>query len=258
MSSRRGLWLRSIRSVSPRVPTVEYARSERSSAKSSQAAWNSALSRALSSSLRRRQAGSSLKNVNLTNVRAATRPRVMAAALATGALLCGWVPPAEASVTLAVLPPGATVSDLAHAGFSPGVISAGIESVPAEQTYLDISQGNRVNPLLYDRDLPALGPFGNEVPGWAGIIARADSAPADLVPGLLASELRGAGVSVSAEGGLAAPALAAADRHGLVRRSRPGRCLRLGCRGLAVIQATVPHLEGLVRRLQEDDLLIAF
>ena len=67
--------------MSPRVPTVEYARSERSSAKSSQAARNSALSVARSSADRLRQAGSSLKNVNLTNVRSATRRRVMAVAL---------------------------------------------------------------------------------------------------------------------------------------------------------------------------------
>src|SRR4051812_37794952 len=194
MSSSVGLWLSNIRSVSPRVPTVEYARSERSSAKSSQAAWNSALSRALSSALRRRQAGSSLKKVNLTNVRPATGRRVMAAALAAGALLCGWAPSADAGVTLAVLPQGATVGDLARAGLSPGLLSAGIGDVPAEQTFLDVSQGNRVNEALYDRDLPLLAPFRHQVPGWREIMQRADDIPAEIEPGLLASELRSAGV----------------------------------------------------------------
>src|SRR4051794_11609211 len=146
MSSSVGLWLSSIRSVSPRVPTVEYARSERSSAKSSQAARNSALSVARSSADRRRQAGSSLKNVNLTNVRSATRRRLVVVALAAGALLCGRgsalgagveepritrtaLPP---MVSVAVLPPDVTVDQLAAAGLSPGEMSTGIGDVPAE------------------------------------------------------------------------------------------------------------------------------
>src|SRR4051812_32866098 len=160
MSSRIGLWLSSIRSVSPRVPTVEYARSERSSAKSSQAARNSALSPARSSALRLRQAGSSLKNVNLTNVRSATGRRVMGAALAAGALLCVAAgqagadrrvsPPMVAGlppeVFLQVLPHRTTVDELASVpGMSIGFMSTGIGEVPPEQTYLDVSQGNRVD-----------------------------------------------------------------------------------------------------------------
>ena len=35
-------------------------------------------------------------------------------------------------------------------------MSAGLGTVPAEQTYLDISQGNRVFDSLYDSDLPQL------------------------------------------------------------------------------------------------------
>src|SRR4051794_40282617 len=152
MSSSVGLWLSSIRSVSPRVPTVEYARSERSSAKSSQAARNSALSVARSSADRLRQAGSSLKNVNLTNVRPATIKRLVAAALAAGALACAAPAPAVAqtvrdrTVTVAILPPQTTLGDLAQVnGMAVGLMSTGIGDVPPEQTYLDISQGNRVN-----------------------------------------------------------------------------------------------------------------
>ena len=44
MRSRFVAWVSSIRSASPRVPTVEKARSRRSAAKSSQAARNSRLS----------------------------------------------------------------------------------------------------------------------------------------------------------------------------------------------------------------------
>src|SRR3954469_11512728 len=128
MSSRVGLWLSSIRSVSPRVPTVEYARSERSSAKSSQAARNSALSVARSSGDRLRQAGSSLKNVNLTNVRSATRRRLVAAALPAGPLYCAAATPATASpsVIVAILPADTTIDDLARIdGMSLGVMRAG-------------------------------------------------------------------------------------------------------------------------------------
>ena len=147
--------------MSPRVPTVEYARSERSSAKSSQAARNSALSCPRSEALRLRQAGPSLKNVNLTNVRSATRRRVMATALAAGVFACLWATPALGrSVTLVALPQGTTVGELTRAGLSPGVMSAGIGPVPAEQTYLDISQGNRVDDALYDRSLPPLRSIG--------------------------------------------------------------------------------------------------
>src|SRR3954447_7792773 len=100
MSSSVGLWLSSIRSVSPRVPTVEYARSERSSAKSSQAARNSALSVARSSGDRLRQAGSRLKNVNLTKVRSATIKRLVVAAFAAGVLACDAAPTPAAAQTV--------------------------------------------------------------------------------------------------------------------------------------------------------------
>src|SRR5262245_60209287 len=161
MSSRLGLWLRISRSVSPRVPTVEYARSERSWAKSSQAARNSALSAARSSAPRRRQAGSTLKNVNLTNVRSATARRVMAAALAAGAVACVAAPPARADVTVAIVPT-TTVAELTGLGLSPAILSAGIGEVSTEQTLEDISAGERESP------------------------------PSDAIPGLLESTLNAA------------------------------------------------------------------
>src|SRR5579859_1246064 len=65
--SRFSAWLSSIMSASPRVPTSEKARSRCPSAKSSQAAMNSRLSAARRSSSSRRQAGSTFRNVYLTN-----------------------------------------------------------------------------------------------------------------------------------------------------------------------------------------------
>ena len=79
---------------------------------------------------------------------------------------------------------------------SPGLLSAGLGSVPAEQTYLDISQGNRVFDSLYDTELPRDVGGGICGPAYSrAVVERAESAPADIVPGLLAATLRGAGKS---------------------------------------------------------------
>jgi hypothetical protein len=95
-------------------------------------------------------------------------------------------------VQLVLLPPGTTVAELAEAGYSPGLMSAGLGTVPPEQTYLDISQGNRVFDSLYDQDLPERRREG--AGWWRAVQERAESAPADIVPGLLASTLRKSGV----------------------------------------------------------------
>ena len=89
------------------------------------------------------------------------------------------------------------MAQVAAAGLSPGVMSAGLGAVPAEQTYLDITQGNRVFDSLYDDDLvPARVPLDRPIRNRA-LIERAESAPAQIVPGLLAETLRGAGRSLA-------------------------------------------------------------
>jgi len=99
----------------------------------------------------------------------------------------------EASpVRLVLLPAGTTVAELADAGYSPGLMSAGLGTVPPDQTYLDIGQGNRVFDSLYDEDLPERGK--GSARWWRAVVERAESAPADIVPGLLGSTLRGSGV----------------------------------------------------------------
>jgi len=96
----------------------------------------------------------------------------------------------DPAVHLLLLPPETTAEQLAEAGFSPGLMSAGLGTVPAAQTYLDIGQGNRVFDSLYDTDLPVeRGPAG-----WKVVIERAETAPADIVPGLLAATLRENGI----------------------------------------------------------------
>jgi hypothetical protein len=96
---------------------------------------------------------------------------------------------------VALLPKGTSVAELARVpSISPGLLSAGLGSVPAEQTYLDISQGNRVFDSLYDSELA--GDVGGGIcgPGYSrAVVERAESAPAEIEPGLLAATLRQAG-----------------------------------------------------------------
>lgn len=90
-------------------------------------------------------------------------------------------------MVLAWLPSDTTVAQLAHAGFSPGVMSPGLGTVPPLQTYLDVGQGNRVFDSLYDRPLPE----HRSGVGWLlEVVKRAESAPADIEPYLLLKTLR--------------------------------------------------------------------
>lgn len=115
------------------------------------------------------------------------------------------------SARLLLLPAGTTVEDLADAGFSPGLMSAGLGTVPPEQTYLDIGQGNRVFDSLYDEDLPPR--TGDRAGWWQAVVERAESAPADIVPGLLFATLRKEGV----------PAGSFEIRPGDLAQASPGR-----------------------------------
>jgi hypothetical protein len=98
----------------------------------------------------------------------------------------------EQKVVLAWLPNSTSVAQLAEADLSPGVLSAGLGTVPPEQTYLDVGQGNRVFDSLYDSPLPEL--HGDRSRWWRAVVERAESAPADIVPGLLRTTLAEAGV----------------------------------------------------------------
>jgi hypothetical protein len=101
-------------------------------------------------------------------------------------------------------------------------MSAGLGSVPAAQTYLDISQGNRVFNSLYDSDLPRDVGGGICGPGYSkAVVERAESAPAEIVPGLLAATLA---------------------EHG---QTCEVRSLKLG------------ELSALVRRLKGNDMVVA-
>jgi hypothetical protein len=188
----------------------------------------------------------------------------MAVALAAGALWCGCAASAEGQqgisaptitrlpprVAIAVLPSDTTVSELAAIPhMSVGVMSAGIGPVSSEQTYLDITQGNRVDDVLYDRPLPQLRSFLFRAPHWRQIVQRADSAPADIVPGLLASTLLSRGISPSAVPAAGSASLVAVDRHGLVRPQL--------ATGVTVFASGIGIVRKQAMRLLGDGLLIA-
>ena len=140
-------------------------------------------------------------------------------------------------------------------------MSAGLSDVAPAQTFLDIGAGNRVFTSLYDDGLPVFLPFGRRVPDWGVIVERAEDAPAEIVPGLLASTLREDGsppMPMRADSLLTTPALMAADRAGRVGRTRPFACLDRRCAGVAVVPATLGQLPALIARLRGDDMLIAF
>jgi hypothetical protein len=140
-----------------------------------------------------------------------------------------------------------------------GLLSAGMGSVPAEQTYLDISQGNRAFDSLYDEELPSTS--RRCTPSWWRAVGeRAASAPADIVPGLLASTLEPAGVGVRVGGGASCTFSRPPSEAQAIQRSskklsetpRPHAPPTFEARSVAPRQ-----LPALVRGLRGGDLVIA-
>lgn len=183
------------------------------------------------------------------------------------ALLGTAVTPAAASapgdaprVTIALLPQGTGVERLAAAlpGASLGLLSPGLGEVPAGQTYLDVTQGARVGQSLYPDDLPPLYVTGEEVPPrlWRLVVDRADDAPADIAPGLLAERLAEAGVPIASRPGTGSAALIAVDPEGAIERAS---CRPAACPGVTVAAVEPRELEAIAGRLDRErgDLLIA-
>ena len=151
---------------------------------------------------------------------------------------------------LVFVPSSTTVKELAAAGFSPGLMSAGLGSVTPEQTYLDIGAGNRVFNSLYDHGLPPM-PWRNCMGWFEEARERAASAPDEIEPGLLTEALEEARVAVFASGDAACPlGLEPGTGNGPieepgvfeVREARLGQAAQtakfLGRRGLVIAIAT--------------------
>jgi hypothetical protein len=185
----------------------------------------------------------------------------VAALAAVAAPAAGAQAEQEARVTIAILPHGTEAEDLEGLdGLAAGVMSAGIGQIPSAQTYLDITQGNRVSETLYDEELPYLIRTSGSVrpDRWQTVVERAEDVPADLVPGLLASTLLGGGVPMRADPEAGAATLLAADRNGRIILVDPARCPARGCPGVMVEESTVEGLPALIERLRGADMLIAF
>jgi len=168
--------------------------------------------------------------------------------LAPGA---GAAPPQERAY-LVFVPPSTTVKELAAAGFSPGLMSAGLGTVTPEQTYLDIGAGNRVFNSLYDHRLGAPPPHACE--SWFDEVEeRAESAPDEIEPALLGRAVHEVGVGVFTKGAASCPLFGLESGTGIagvgpdrgtleVEETRLGQAAQtaafLGRRGLVIAIAT--------------------
>jgi hypothetical protein len=114
--------------------------------------------------------------------------------------------PGVPKANLVWVPSSTTVAELAAAGFSPGLMSAGLGTVTPTQTYLDVGAGNRAFNSLYDGGLaPAPEAESECAPWFEGAVARAASAPDEIEPGLLVERLRQAGLGAVGQGPSACP-----------------------------------------------------
>jgi hypothetical protein len=161
-------------------------------------------------------------------------------------------------ITLAFVPGGTSPQALGGVeGLSLGAMSAGLADVPPSQTYLDISQGNRIFTSLYGSPAPSLFTIGGVVPPmlWDEVTERAEDAPADIVPGLLASTLAESGVAARAGPYAGGAGLAVVDREGQVQEA--ASCSPSGCPGVTAVSTSVGGLARVVDALRGDDMLIA-
>ena len=178
-------------------------------------------------------------------------PLVAAIALA---LLLVWVPvPARAQerhAVIAFLPEGGEDNPKpildrldARTQLALGLFSATQGRYSPEQAVLDISAGSRTSAAVYDpSEAPDLelvpgGDHSGFVFGWSKALERADTALAQITPGLLASRIPGGAAYAGVRGRKHLEAVIAADRDGDVARVSLGRA-----------ESVAARVKGLVRR----------
>lgn len=152
-------------------------------------------------------------------------------------------------VDLVWVPASTSVARLAAAGFSPGLMSAGLGTVSPTQTYLDVGAGNRAFNSLYDEGLPAPPEaLGACRPWFKQAVARAESAPDEIEPGLLVERLGKGGVAVLGEGPSACP----------LGIKPTGFFGQMGGKGMfSVSSGSLASAAGLVRQAGPHTLVIA-
>ena len=151
--------------------------------------------------------------------------------------------------------------DLAERDLSYGMASPSIGAYSKRQMLLDMSQGSRIANSAYpdklgrlDLRLDARG--GARVKGFRRAARRADDAPGDVIPGLLADTLRRRGLSAAYAGVVGFPqteAVVAADRRGRVARVSLGTIGTFAERALALWERN----ELVVARFPSDDAGLA-
>src|SRR4051794_20787899 len=208
-------------------------------------------------------------NVYLTNVRSGIAHRVWRMRMrAAGALACALTvlvaaAPAQAKpqAVIAFLPPGPgetrpLLEEFAARGMAIGMTSPTVGGFKVRQMGLDMSQGTRIPTRLYSKRIGALVVRGVHVVGWDVARRRAQKAPGDLAPGLLASTIERAsghvGYSVGQHGFSIAP-IVAANEAGGVRLLRDGDSL--GVIELAPGAAGLRQLDQLLAGRGRDDFI---
>jgi hypothetical protein len=205
--------------------------------------------------------------------------------LATAALLVALAAPASAQdgrVVLAFLPaggqddPGPVLERLeSRPQLAIGLLSATQGVYSRDQTVLDMSQGARTSAAAYSpEDAPELElVVGGDGSGFmfrfSQAVRRAETALADIVPGLLASQLPAGAGYAGVEGRAHVEATVAADRGGDVATVALGPAAELPVRVATLLArhdlvvAGLPTgakgnaaLDTLIRRRSDGDLLI--
>jgi hypothetical protein len=131
----------------------------------------------------------------------------------------------------------------ARRGLAVGLVSATQGAYSEEQALLDVTQGIRVSPTAYDPrqpdqlDLAPAGGGGGRIVGWRRVLARAETAPATIRPGLLAGSIPGGAAYVGVAGERHLDAAAAADRRGRVASVSIGPAATVAARALDAVHA---------------------
>ena len=192
------------------------------------------------------------------------RMRAAGALACALAVTCGAASAqARPQAVIAFLPPGPgetrpLIEEFAARGMAIGMTSPTVGGFKRRQMALDMSQGTRIPTRLYSKEIGALRPAGGRLTGWDIALRRADKAPGDLKPGLLASTIERAGGRVGfgsdAPGYSVAPVVAA-DERGRVRAFRKGDTL--GVFELAPGAAGLRELDQLLRARGPHDFVYA-
>ncbi len=167
--------------------------------------------------------------------------------------------------------------DLAQRDFSYGMASPSIGAYSKRQMLLDMSQGSRIANSAYPEklkrlDLRVRGDESGRIKGFRRARTRADDAPGDVIPGLLADTVRRRGRSSAYVGVVGFPqteAVVAADRKGRVERVSLGTIGTFADRALRIWQqydlvvarfpddeAGLAALDRVVAERETDDLIL--